>query len=137
RTVTFRQCCCYVRLQRLRNEFDNRNDNSVSELAVGLCIGNLDPKLTPFPAKTQQARAFPRGQPPGTIAGLFNEDFRAILVIPGRQCASHVIRPEYAATESVSFCLVLCLVVLQILPQAGRKSVFRVHFISGLENTSE
>src|SRR4051812_28609118 len=64
------------------NELDNRHHHGIAELAVKLSVRYiLQNKGFARTIETHQSRAFAGREPTWSVAGLFNQNFRTILVV--------------------------------------------------------
>lgn len=96
--------------------------DAVAELTVGLSIadGNLKSIW-----EAHETGTFPRCQTAWTsIVTLKNEDFGSVLMVSGRQCSGNTVRVCHAETEAVAYRLMFCCIGLEVVPKAGRQSVF-------------
>jgi len=101
---------------------DGRHHDRVPKLLVGACIRHRDNKAV---RKAHQACALSGSQATRELThALVYEYLGSIFVITRREGSGHVIRSKQTKSETITFGLVLRLVLLQVIPQAGSQRIF-------------
>ena len=118
-----RQVCSHVS----RNRSRCWNSYSVPELSICLRVRDWNLELRQMRLfKTHEAGTLSRGEPPrsaSTFGTTFDQDLRAVLVVPGRERSRNIIWTDESVPKSVAFRLVASGVCAKIVPQMLRQDV--------------
>ena len=100
-----------------------RNRNRISELPVGLCVGDRNAEAVLI---SHEAGAFPWGEPAWTLAfAATDKNLRTILVVASRKRPGDTVTVDQTKAETVALCTVFGGISLQIGPELVREEIGR------------
>src|ERR1700759_1278828 len=89
-----------MRLHQLSDRGYDRNDDCISKLSIGLCVGHWNAEIRPVSMpKAHKPCTFPRCQAARPSARLSDQNFRSILEVSGRKGAGDVVRTKQAVAK--------------------------------------
>src|SRR5690606_7783690 len=101
-----------------------RRHNRVTELLIGLGIGDRDPERIGI---SHQAGALPGREASWIAFGASHEDLRSILVIPRGKRARNAVRTYESKTKAIALCPMVQCILLQVVPQLVGEDILGVY----------